>query len=83
MSERVLAFVEEWTSEHVRAEGYPPEGDDSQAEALALQCLKDAIAQYITEAEIRESISDLAEFMAGAIEEAHDREVHRLAANDD
>ena len=78
MSEQALGFVEEWISEHVSAEGHPPKGDNSQAKALARQCLADAAAQGISEAEIGEAIDDLAEFMAGAIAEANDREVHRL-----
>jgi hypothetical protein len=83
MSERALGFVEEWTSENVHAEGYTPEGDNSQAKSLAVQCLAAANAQGISEAEIKQSIDDLTEFMAGAIEEANDREVRRLAAKDD
>jgi hypothetical protein len=31
MSERALGFVEEWISQHVHAEGYEPEGDNSHA----------------------------------------------------
>jgi hypothetical protein len=39
MSERAIAFVEEWVSENINAEGYEPEGDHSQAAAFAAQCL--------------------------------------------
>ena len=73
MSERALGFVEDWVSQHVHAEGYEPESDNSLAKSLARQCLIDASAQGISEAEIRESIDDLTDFMAGAIEEANDR----------
>jgi hypothetical protein len=83
MSERALGFVEEWVSENVHAEGYPPEGNNSLAKSLALQCLGDANAKGISEAEIRESIADLTEFMAGAIQETNDREVHRLSETGD
>jgi hypothetical protein len=76
MSERALGFVEEWVSEHVHAHEDPPEGDNSQAKALATQCLADASAQGITSTEIGEAIDDLTEFMAGAIEEANDRDEH-------
>jgi hypothetical protein len=77
MSERALAFVEEWVSDHVRAADGAPAGAGSQAKALARQCLADASAQGIPQGEIRESIDDLEEFMAGALEEAHERKAHR------
>jgi hypothetical protein len=77
MSERALAFVEGWVSDHVHAADGAPAGVGSQAKALARQCLADASAQGIPQAEIRESIDDLEEFMAGALEEAHERKAHR------
>lgn len=83
MSERALAFVEEWTSDNVRAEGYEPEGDNSHAKSLALQCLQEAKVAGISEAEIKQSIDNLTDFMAAAIEQANDREVHRLSDKDD
>jgi hypothetical protein len=87
MSERALGFVEEWTSEHVHAQdpaqGDPPEGDTSQAKALATQCLADAGAQGISAAEIGEAIDDLTAFMAGAIAEANDRDAHDAEDEDD
>jgi hypothetical protein len=83
MSERALAFVEEWTSENIRPAGHAPEGDISRAKSLAVKCLAEANAQGISETEIKESIDDLTAFMAGAIAEANDREVRRLAAKDD
>jgi hypothetical protein len=82
MSERALAFVEEWTSEHIHAEGVAP-GDNSQAKAFALQFLADAKAKGISAAEIGESIDDLTEFMAGAITEANERQAHRLTEKND
>jgi hypothetical protein len=62
MSERALAFVEEWVSDHVRAED---ESGDEQARASALadRCLADAGAQGITAKEIGEAIDDLTAFM--------------------
>ena len=87
MSERALGFVEEWVSEHVHAQDPaqdpPPEGDNSQAKALATQCLADASAQGIPSTEIGEAIDDLTEFMAGAIEEANDRDEHDSEDEDD
>ena len=60
-----------------------PQGDNSQAKTLALQCLADAKAKRISAAEIGESIDDLTEFMAGAIAEANEREAHRLTEKND
>lgn len=83
MSERALAFVEEWVSDHVRAAGEAPAGVRSQAKALARQCLADASAQGIAEGEISESIDDLEEFMMGTLEEANERKAHRSGGKDD
>ncbi len=83
MSERALAFVEEWTSEHIHAEAGAPQGDQTHAKTLALQCLGDAKAKGISAAEIGESIDDLTEFMTGAIAEANEREAHRLTEKND
>jgi hypothetical protein len=75
MSERALAFVEEWVSDHVSAED--KSGDEqARARALADRCRTDAGAQGITANEIGEAIDDLTAFMAGAIEEAAEREAH-------
>ncbi len=49
MSERALAFVEEWTSENIRPAGHAPEGDISRAKSLAVKCLAEANAQGISE----------------------------------
>jgi hypothetical protein len=75
MSERALAFVEEWVSDHVRADD---KSDDEQARgrAFADRCLADASAHGITANEIGEAIDDLTAFMIGAIEEAAERKVH-------
>src|SRR5215469_4989180 len=75
MSERALAFVDEWVSGHVRAED--ADGDiDARAKALAGQCLADAGKAGIPAAEIGEAIDDLPDFIMGAIEEAEDRDEH-------
>jgi hypothetical protein len=75
MSERALAFVEEWVSGHVRAED---KSDNQQARArtLADRCLAAASTHGITTNEIGEAIDDLTAFMIGAIEEAAERKVH-------
>ena len=81
MSERALAFVEEWTSDHVRADD--KSGDEpARASALAANCLADASAKGITANEIGEAIDDLTAFMIGAIEEAAERKVHAEQAED-
>jgi hypothetical protein len=75
MSERALAFVEEWVSEHVRADD--KSGDEqARASALADRCRADAGAQGISPNEIGEAIDDLTAFMTGAIEEAAERKAH-------
>ena len=75
MSERALAFVDEWVSGHVRAED--ADGDiEARARTLASQCLADAGNKGIPASEIDEAIDDLPEFMFGAIEEAEEREDH-------
>lgn len=76
MSERALGFVEEWISENVSAADHRPEGDNSRAKALASQCLAAANAQGISQSEIGEAIDDLSVFIAGAIEEASERDTH-------
>jgi hypothetical protein len=75
MSERALAFVEEWISDHVDAQD--ADGDiDARAKTLAGQCLADAGKKGISAAEIGEAIDDLPDFILGAIEEAEDRDEH-------
>jgi len=75
MSERALAFVDEWVSDHVNAED--ANGDiEARAKALASQCLAAASKEGIPASEIGEAIDDLADYMMGAIEEAEDREEH-------
>ena len=75
MSERGLAFVDEWVSAHIHAED--ADGDiEARAKALASRCLADASKEGIPASEIGEAIDDLPSFMVGAIEEAEDREEH-------
>jgi hypothetical protein len=75
MTERALAFVDEWVSGHVRAQD--ADGDiEARAKTLADQCLADAGKKGIPAAEIGEAIDDLPDFMIGAIEEAEEREEH-------
>jgi hypothetical protein len=81
MSERALAFVEEWVSDHVRADD--KSGDEqARGRALADRCLADASTHGITANEIGEAIDDLTAFIIGAIEEAAERKVHAEQAED-
>ena len=83
MTNRALEFVESWVSENISAESYQAKGNSSRAKALAAQCLEAAKAEGIPQTEIAKAIEDLPAFIAGEIEEAHNREVARLAAKDD
>jgi hypothetical protein len=75
MSQRALAFVDEWVSGHVHAQDAG--GDiEARAKSLASQCLADASKEGIPASEIGEAIDDLASFMIGAIEEAEERDEH-------
>jgi hypothetical protein len=81
MSERALAFVEEWVSDHVRAED--KSGDErARGRALADRCRADASTHGISANEISEAIDDLTEFMIGAIDEATERKAHAEQAQD-
>lgn len=83
MSKRGIDFVNEWVSENVNPEAYAPDGDLSQAKALAKQCLIDAKAKGISKQEIEEDVGDLVDHMAQASEDSTDAEVARLVAKDD
>ena len=72
MSERALAFLEEWTSDNIHAGD--AEGDAARAKQLADQFLAAAAAEGIPRAEIDDVIDDLPGFMAAQIEEANERE---------
>jgi hypothetical protein len=82
MSERAIAFVEEFVDEHVHAEGYEPEGDSSKARSLAEHCLSAAKSAGISEAEMKDAFDNLTRFMAAAIKDANDDEVQRLVDKD-
>ena len=75
MTERALAFVEQWVSEHVEAKD--ADGDiDTRAKALADQCLAAAAKAGIPASEIGDAFDDLPDFMIAAIEEAEERDEH-------
>ena len=75
MSERALAFVDEWVTDHVHAQN--ADGDiEARAKALADQCLADAGKKGIPATEINDAFDDLADYMVGAIEEAEERDEH-------
>jgi len=83
MSERAIAFVEEFVSENIHAEGYEPEGDESKAAAFAVQCASEAKEAGIPDSEMKDAFESLTAFMAEAIKTANDDEVDRLASKDD
>jgi hypothetical protein len=81
MSSSALEFVETWVSEKIeKTETLPAEGDEAAAKAWANECLQAALEEDIPAAELQEAFDDLAEFIAGEIEEARER---REAAEDD
>jgi hypothetical protein len=82
MSERIIAFVENWVSENIHAEGYPAEGDDARAKGFAAQCRAEALEAGIPASEIDDEFDDLAAFMSGQIQETNDREVERQIDKD-
>ena len=82
MTKQVIEFLENWVSNNIFAEGYEPEGDDSEARVRAAQCVEAAKAKGITSAQIEASVGDLVSYMASAIESANDQEIARLAAKD-
>jgi hypothetical protein len=74
MSPRALEFVETWVSEKIeKTETLPAEGDEAAAKAWANECLQAALDDDIPAAGIQEAFDDLAEFIAGEIEEARER----------
>jgi len=74
MSARALEFVETWVSEKIEAmETLPAEGDEAAAKTLANECFQAALEEDIPAAEIQEAFDNLAEFIAGEIEEARER----------
>ena len=74
MSARALEFVETWVSEKIeKTETLPAEGDEAAAKAWANECLQAALDEDIPAAEIEEAFDDLAEFIAGEIEEERER----------
>jgi hypothetical protein len=81
MSARALEFVETWVSEKIeKTETLPAEGNEAAVKAWATECFQAALEEDIPAAEIQEAFDDLAEFIAGEIEEARER---REAAEDD
>jgi hypothetical protein len=60
MSERAIAFVEEWVSKHVGAE------DDSAAGAFAVQCAISANEAGIPDSELNDAFPSLVAVMSAA-----------------
>ena len=84
MSSSALEFVETWVSEKIeKTETLPAEGDEAAAKAWANECLQAALDEDIPAAEIQEAFDDLAEFIAGEIEEARERTAELSGDEDD
>jgi hypothetical protein len=83
MSERGRRFIDQWIDDHIFAEGYAPEGDDTEARRFAEQCLEAAREEGVTKAEIEEAVGDVVAYLNAAIERVNDEEVERQAAKDD
>ena len=81
MSARALEFVETWVSGKIEAMAtLPAEGDEAAPKAWANECFQAALDEDIPAAEIQEAFDNLAEFIAGEIEEERER---REEAEDD
>ncbi len=59
MSERAIAFVEEWVSENVDAEIYESNDDESKAAVYAVQCAAEAKEAGIPDAELIDAFPSL------------------------
>jgi len=81
MSNRAIAFVRRWTFENVNAGPYDP--GDAVVTNLVEQLLEDAKSENITQEEIEEAAGPVRDIVSGALEQATDNEVERLAAKDD
>jgi len=74
MSARALEFVETWVSGKIeQMQTLPAEGDEAAAKTLANECFQAALDEDVPAAEIQEAFDNLAEFIAGEIEEARER----------
>jgi hypothetical protein len=74
MSARALEFVETWVSGKIeQMQTLPAEGDEAATKALANECFQAALNEDVPAPEIQEAFDNLAEFIAGEIEEARER----------
>ncbi len=74
MSARALEFVETWVAEKIEEmDELPEESDEKTVKALADECMKAALDEDISAAEIQEAFDDLAGFIGGEIEEERER----------
>jgi hypothetical protein len=84
MGKRALEFVETWVSEKIEAmTTLPAEGDEAAAKTWANECFQAALDEDIPAAEIQEAFDNLAEFIAGEIEEARERKQGLSGDEDD
>jgi hypothetical protein len=74
MSARALEFVETWVSGKIeQMQTLPAAGDEATAKTLANECFQAALDEDVPAAEIQEAFDNLADFIAGEIEEARER----------
>jgi|KBSSwiStaDraftv2_1062776.scaffolds.fasta_scaffold07037_2 20S proteasome alpha/beta subunit len=83
MSERGQNFIDQWIENNIFAEGYAPEGDDTEARQLAERCLEAAKEEGVSKNEIEEAVGEIVAYLSAAVERVNDEEVERQAAKDD
>ena len=66
----------------MRAGGFEPEDDQSEAALLADQCVAAAKKKNITKAEIEEETANLVDYMNQSIDDANDTEIERRKTKD-
>ena len=90
MSDTAKRFIEKWIDDNIHAEGYQPEGDNSEARQQAERCQAAGLREAHTVAELDAAAADtfgggdcLVDLMATAIEDANDRVQGRPLAEDE
>jgi hypothetical protein len=83
MSNKGIDFANNWVRENVNAIAYAPDGESHpETEGLVQQLVDDAAKAGITREEIEEDMGDLDDLINGALDEAADAEVERMASKE-
>jgi hypothetical protein len=83
VSNKGIDFANNWVRENVNAIGYAADGEGHpETEGLVQQMLADAAKQGVTREEIEEDMGDLNDLIDGALDNAADEEVERLASKE-